>query len=278
MSLHSLSEQTRTKRHYHRLSTSRVPSDLLLFHLGEGYKDQAVVAFCFFTHVCSQKHNLIHLRPETIHTSNGCKNLDPDCGKIERRQLFHFPVGQNKHICRWNASRDSCSVLSGPPFSTWPFSSRRNIISGELYFCEVRIFTRLPGRPLWPSAPCSINVPVVLSLRGKKIIKWRLSQTSYQTEGARAFGWWAIDSLMAQCTAAHPQHKRRSRVAEMIHFHRPLKAEGAQHLWPPQKQVPKMDSSNSPTLEDFLFQFWVYSPGWHLKPPGLKAAIVRWAM
>lgn len=94
-------------------------------------KIKAIVAayFCCFTHVCSQKHNLIHLRPDTIHTSKGCKNLNPDCGKIEKTQLSHVPLGENKHIFSWNASRDTCSVLSGLAFSTWPSSFQCNIIS-----------------------------------------------------------------------------------------------------------------------------------------------------
>lgn len=61
---------------------------------------KAIVAVYFscFTHVCSQKHNLIHLRPDTIHTSKGCKNLNPDRGKIAKTQLSHNPLGENKHI------------------------------------------------------------------------------------------------------------------------------------------------------------------------------------
>lgn len=92
---------------------------------------KAIVAayFCCFTHVCSQKHNLIHLRPDTIHTSKGCKNLNPDRGKMEKTQLSHVPLGENKHIFSWNASRDTCSVLSGLAFSTWPSSFQGNIIS-----------------------------------------------------------------------------------------------------------------------------------------------------
>lgn len=87
------------------------------------------VYFCCFTHVCSQKHDLIHLRPDTIHTSKGCKNLNPNRWKIEKTQLSHVPVGENKHIFSWNAPWDTCSVLSGLAFSTWPSSSRYNIIS-----------------------------------------------------------------------------------------------------------------------------------------------------
>lgn len=92
---------------------------------------KAIVAVYFycFTHVCSQKHNLIHLRPDTIHTSKGCKNLNLDRGKIEKIQLSHVPLGENKHIFSSNVSRDTCSVLSGLSFCTWPSSFQCNIIS-----------------------------------------------------------------------------------------------------------------------------------------------------
>lgn len=131
-------------------------------------------------------------------------------------------------------------------------------------FCEVRIFTSLPRRPLSPSAPCSINVPVVLIL--EKYISDGC-RTSYRHEGAtaalRAFRWWAIDLVMAQC-AATTQEEEESHMAEIILFHGPVKAEGSQHLWQPQKQLWKMDS---PTLE--FFQFCVYSPRWCLTPHSL---------
>lgn len=43
--------QNRTKRHYRTLSTSRVLSDLLLFHMGEKYKDHSGSLFLLF-HSC----------------------------------------------------------------------------------------------------------------------------------------------------------------------------------------------------------------------------------
>lgn len=114
----------------------------------------------------------------------------------------------------------------------------------------MRIFTSLPRRPSSPSAYCSINVPVVLILEKIYICERRLSHILSEwrchssPESFQVMSYWFGDGSM---------HRRRSttegeesHMAKIIHFHRLVKAQGSQHLWPPQKQLwkKKKDSAN----------------------------------
>lgn len=68
-------------------------------------------------------------------------------------------------------------------------------------FCEVRIFTRLPRRPLSPSAPCSIKVPVVLILEKIYIAKaithligMKVPQQQWELSGDELLIWWWLNA------------------------------------------------------------------------------------
>lgn len=131
----------------------------------------------------------------------------------------------------------------------------------------MRIFTSLPRRPSSPSASCSINVPVVLILEKIYICKRRLSHILSEwrchssPESFQVMSYWFGDGSM---------HRRRSttegeesHMAKIIHFHRLVKAQGSQHLWPPQKQLWEKKKRIPPIFSGWCILPWmVFEPLW----------------